>query len=60
MKKVCPICGAEFEAHHGLQKYCSKSCAQTVRQEEITPYTRQLYHFREKARAKGLRWDGDC
>jgi len=26
LKKVCPVCGAEFETTSGKKKYCSYSC----------------------------------
>ena len=38
LKKVCAICVAEFEPVKVFQKYCSKSCAQTVNYKPRTKF----------------------
>ena len=64
MKKVCVMCGKEFETYKSNQKTCSLECRQKKDYEynrrNTSKLDKAIYNFRAAAKAKGLFWAGDC
>lgn len=70
-KKICAICGSEFEKRRGNQKYCSKECAaeyhrqhqreyQAANREKIAQYQREYYHRKLAAKRVRTTYEKTC
>ena len=54
MKKKCVLCGTEFEANHGNEKYCSYKCARKLQNSKKLERSRSL---RNEAKIKEIKDD---
>lgn len=58
-KKICPVCGKEFEAENTRKVFCSKKCKgkhyREAHKEEILEYKRKNYYRYREQNAERMR-----